>query len=202
MRRRMPKRKLRLRRNPRSDAADLNPAGRVARGRTRAHRASSGSCAKGPALAPLPYTRPIPPRPSIQIPRGWAEVANADGPLTLERAASSAGVIQISLALFTGGKEPRPTADDLIALARTSAAGLGVEITDTIGGACPLGLYGLARGRTPELACAQFWHLSNGRDFIFATYLAERLHETELHEAETLIFNLGITPPRPWWKLW
>ena len=144
----------------------------------------------------------MPRRPIIPTLPGWEEADNPDGPFTLSRPDHENGVIQVSAQLYTRGQRPGAGPDDVRDLARSAAERDGFEVIDTISGRCPFGSYAVARCRSAQFARAQFWYLTNGDDFIFATYLAAAADEAELRQAETIIFNLGLSKPRPWWKFW
>jgi hypothetical protein len=117
----------------------------------------------------------------VWLPDDWATVENPDGPFTVcWQAPEAAGAFQLSTAEYTGGSEPRPTEADLIefALAFGEKNAWG-EVTSSSSGKCVMGLFGTAAfkrtismpGDAPEYS--QIWLLSNGLDFVFATFIAQ-----------------------------
>lgn len=121
-------------------------------------------------------------RLTIWLPDDWANVSdqNPDGPLTMcWQAPEATGAFQLSTAEYKGGPEPRPSEADLIEL----AVGFGEEhgwgkLTNSTSGKCVMGAFGTAAfrrtkstpRRVPEYC--QVWFLSNGLDFVFATFIA------------------------------
>jgi hypothetical protein len=118
---------------------------------------------------------------AIWLPDTWANVENPDGPLTVRSGDSAAtGYLQVSVAEYRGGEEPRPSEADLIELARTF--GLRNQFGNLVSsssGRCVLGLYGTAAFR-PSTSTggappySQVWFLSNGQDIVFVTFFADK----------------------------
>jgi hypothetical protein len=116
----------------------------------------------------------------IWLPDDWANVENPDGPLTMcWQAPDAVGAFQLSTAEYNGGAEPRPTETDLIEL----AVGFGEqhnwgELKKSSSGKCVMGSFGTAAFKPtssmPDDApqYCQVWFLSNGLDFVFATFIA------------------------------
>jgi hypothetical protein len=119
---------------------------------------------------------------TVWLPDDWMNVSdqNPDGPLTMccdDPAAS--GAFQLSTAEYTGGKEPRPSEPDLM----RSAVGFGEghgwgKLTRSYSGKCVMGLFGTAaftrtEAMSPEEpAWSQVWFITNGLDFVLATFFA------------------------------
>jgi len=105
----------------------------------------------------------------------WLNISreNPDGPLTFIRdGLESPGVLQISVqAEYVGGKPPNPTVGDLISFARSlgerNEAG---DVIEERSGSCAIGQYGTAIFRSQEYPHLQLWVLSNGLDFVLATF--------------------------------
>ena len=119
----------------------------------------------------------------IWLPDDWATIENPDGPLTMSwQDPDAKGAFQLSTAEYRGGAEPRPSETDLIKL----AVGFGEqhnwgELTSSSSGKCAMGVFGAAafRRRKSMPAAApehcQVWFLSNGLDFVFATFIAMQM---------------------------
>jgi len=115
----------------------------------------------------------------IWLPDDWATIENPDGPLTMcWQAPEATGAFQVSTAEYTKGPEPRPTENDLIKL----AVGFGHqhnwgELTNSFSGKCVMGSFGTALFQrtnsmpTEASAYCQVWFLSNGLDFVLATFI-------------------------------
>ncbi len=114
------------------------------------------------------------------LPDDWATVENPDGPLTAcWQVPEAVGAFQVSTAEYTKGPEPHLSEADLMELAN----GFGQrnnwgELANSSSGKCIMGSFGTASFRrtksmppdTPEYC--QVWFLSNGLDFVFATFIA------------------------------
>ena len=113
-------------------------------------------------------------RLQVRLLPNWAQADNPDGPATFYRTDSDdSGALQFSLyAEYTGGKVPNPSPDDLVELAQGHGQRHNAgELVGTHRGACALGSFGAAVFRLAEYPHMQFWYLSNGRDFVLATYI-------------------------------
>src|SRR5262249_2671822 len=107
---------------------------------------------------------------AIWLPDTWSNVENPDGPLTMRWGDPAAtGYLQLSVAEYRGGEQPRPSEADLLEQAR--AVGLRNHFGNLVSsssGRCVLGLYGTAAfSPSASAAYAQVWWLSNGLDFVF-----------------------------------
>lgn len=58
--------------------------------------------------------------------------------------------------------------------------------------------------RSQQFAFSQVWHLSDGHDFIFVTYICGKMPEQqELAEVEQIIKELNLeVVERKWWMFW
>ena len=111
----------------------------------------------------------------VSPPPHWhdAESPDSRGHVTLRRGEGpEAGLLQLSLALFRGGAAPDPSAPDLERHARTYGEKIGYGPPQgSSSGACAMGLYGTAVFRPTAQRRAQLWFVSNGRDFVLASYV-------------------------------
>lgn len=117
---------------------------------------------------------------TIWLPDDWAEIENPDGPLTMCRQDDAAvGAFQVSTAEYSGGPEPRPGEADLIEI----AVGFGRRhewgrLSSSSSGKCVMGTFGTAAFKRTETMppdaseYCQVWFLSNGLDFVMATFIA------------------------------
>ena len=117
----------------------------------------------------------------VWLPDEWANISDQypNGPVTMVWDDPLAvGVFQVSTAEYTGGAEPRPSEADLIKL----AVGFGEQhqfgrLIDSFSGKCVMGAFGTAVFKRTEStptetpAYSQVWFLSNGLDFVFATFI-------------------------------
>jgi hypothetical protein len=116
----------------------------------------------------------------IWLPDDWANVENPSGPLTVAwQDPEATGAFQLSTAEYNGGQEPRPSEADLIEL----AVGFGQkhgwgELTSSSSGKCVMGSFGTAgfkrtQSMPPDAPdYCQVWFLTNGLDFVLATFIA------------------------------
>ena len=134
---------------------------------------------------------------TIWLPDDWANVSdqNSDGLLTMywdDREAT--GAFQISTAEYAGGSEPRPSEDDLVQLAVSFGEEHGWgDLTGSFIGKCVMGWVGTAafrRAKSMPLdapAYCQVWFLSNGLDFVFATFISvQDPQDRELADAQRI----------------
>jgi hypothetical protein len=137
----------------------------------------------------------------IWLPDDWANVENPDGLLTMcWQDPAATGAFQLSTAEYTEGTEPRPSETDLIEL----AVGFGTrhswgESTSSFSGKCVMGTFGTAAFRransmpadAPEYC--QVWFLSNGLDFVFATFIAmQKPDNREIAAAQRIAEGIGF----------
>src|SRR5688572_18678978 len=135
----------------------------------------------------------------VPLPITWLDISqqNPEGPSTYirqEYEKSLLNYLQFSLANYVKGKIPNPTESDLITLAKKSGmkAGFGL-ITKTDSGNCKFGKFGTAAFTSEQYITAQVWYLSNGKDFILASYLCSKdPSEIELQEVKNIVMNVFI----------
>jgi hypothetical protein len=128
---------------------------------------------------------------------GWEDISqeNPEGPPTFIRSGESAtGVLQISIqSIYDSGPEPNPTTGDLIRLCEHVAGLQEATVIEHSSGNCDLGTYGSVIAKSVELSRMQIWTLSNGRDFVLATYLCpEEPDPAESSEAEMIVKRINL----------
>jgi hypothetical protein len=136
-------------------------------------------------------------RVKVNLLPGWTDYSyeNPEGPPTFLRDASSeSGPLQVSWAWYASGKEPNPTDEELIGLAKGFGKGFDEpELLETSSGKCAIGRYGTAVFRTKESARVQAWYLSNGRDFVTVTHIGVGQPEPEeVAGAQQIVEQLRI----------
>lgn len=148
--------------------------------------------------------RQVKQRIRVVLPHGWSDRSreNPEGPATFVRDRSAdPGVVQVSHTEYANGAMPDPTVEDLVALATASAQQQsGAVLLEVSSGHCVFGSWGSAVFRTSECPRFQTWHLSNGRDFIVATYIAcAEPDPIEVLEAHAFVLSLTLTK-KSWWR--
>ncbi|WP_109699612.1 hypothetical protein [Chitinophaga deserti] len=111
----------------------------------------------------------------ISFPKGWVNVSeeNPDGPPTfINELIRPSGVLQISTAAYLSGELPDADNNTLLGLSRKAG------ITHDFGkhnheesGNCRFGKYGFVQFGRPDFPYIAVWHLTNGKDFIFSTFI-------------------------------
>jgi hypothetical protein len=130
---------------------------------------------------------------------GWEDITyeNPEGPPTFVRSGEDAtGVLQISIqSIYESGPEPKPTQDDLIRLCEHVASLQEANVIGRYSGDCDLGRFGSVIATSADLPHMQVWTLSNGRDFVLATFLCpEESNPAEATEAETIVKRVVLAP--------
>lgn len=128
---------------------------------------------------------------------GWVDGTRDNpkgGPTYYRRATGICNPLQVSHARYTGGEIPNPSDADLIEFAKAARrVSDGCELVNTESGTCDFGRFGSALFRSPEFPRVQSWCISNGRDFIFATYICSKQPgDKEIAEAEYIAKALAI----------
>ena len=112
----------------------------------------------------------------IELMNSWQDISdeNPEGPATFVSSdREDAGVLQVSIqALYKSGEIPNPTHNELIRLSEGIALNQQAEIIKSYWGDCGFGKFGSVVSRLPEVGRMQIWTLSNGRDFVLATYFS------------------------------
>lgn len=132
---------------------------------------------------------------NITLPDNWKDISvdNPNGPPTfIDETIENSGVLQISVVEFLSGTIPNPIPSDLIELSKNtglkkSAGNLQHEES----GKCNYGIYGYAQYSNPQFPYAAIWHISDGRNFIFATFICStepsKKHINDVFNILTLI---------------
>jgi len=128
---------------------------------------------------------------------GWEDITheNPEGPASYVRSAeNAAGVLQLSIqALHESGEKPNPTYGELIRLSEHVAQVQDATIARRYWGDCEFGTFGCVVGKTAELPLIQIWTLSNGGDFVLATFLCvEDPSPEESEQAETIVKTVQL----------
>src|SRR5687767_11717178 len=114
----------------------------------------------------------------ISFPKDWTDISseNPDGPPTfLNNSLDEPGVLQISTAEFIVGEKPNPDFTDLITLSEN--IGLKNEFGEILNkdyGLCNFGKYGKVEFSRKDFPYISVWHLSNGEDIIFSTFICSK----------------------------
>lgn len=119
----------------------------------------------------------------INFPEGWIDVSeeNPDGPPTfINENIDDSGVLKISTAEYVSGEIPNPSPADLVDLSK----GVGFEnefgkLESEESGSCGYGIFGYAQFSRPDFRYISVWHLSDGKNFIFATFICGNVPEQE-----------------------
>jgi hypothetical protein len=120
---------------------------------------------------------------NISFPDGWKDISNEnpDGPPTfINENINETGVLQISTTDFIGGKLPNPNLADLIELSKK--AGIKNEFGELEyeeSGNCEYGIYGYAQFSRTDFPYISIWHLSDGKNFIFSTFICGSFPEQD-----------------------
>jgi len=135
----------------------------------------------------------------ISFPEGWSDISsqNPDGPPTfIHGRLEEPGVLQISIAQYVSGKKPNPDFTDLISLSEKIGLKNNFgQITHKVADNCKYGKYGKVEFAGSAFPYIAVWHLSNGKDFIFATFICSKIPvESEKNDVESIL--LSIRPKR------
>jgi hypothetical protein len=133
----------------------------------------------------------------VTLPEGWVDETESlgNGVLTYIRELSETpGPLQMSLAGYRGGKEPRATEDDLVGMAIQSGNEQNYgRLDESSGGACSSGHFGSAVFWSQEAPRLQIWWISNGLDFITVTHICPDTPDpTEVLEADRIVRSIEI----------
>lgn len=140
----------------------------------------------------------------VEIPVGWSDYAqnNPDGPATFIRDINNAhSVFQVSFAQYKDGEIPNPSQEDLVELAQNTGIDMLLgDMIDTSSGTCSFGAFGTAIFKSKENPHSQIWYLSDGHDFILATYICVEIPDNnELIEVQEIINRLYVSK-KSFWK--
>ncbi len=111
----------------------------------------------------------------ISFPKGWVDVSeeNPGGPPTfISELIEPSGVLQISSAAYLSGALPNPDMNALLELSRKAGVANGYgKLNHEESGICSFGMYGFVQFGRPDFPYIAVWHLTNGKDFIFSTFI-------------------------------
>jgi hypothetical protein len=131
----------------------------------------------------------------ITFPSGWVDISNEnpEGPPTfINGNLEEPGVLQISTADYLSGEKPFAEFEGLISLSEN--AGLRNEFGEVIikeSGDCKFGKYGFVQFSRPDFPFITVWHLTNGKDFIFSTFICSNLPEQkDVDEVKTILKSI------------
>jgi hypothetical protein len=131
----------------------------------------------------------------IGFPKGWTDISNKnpDGPPTfIDDTLDEPGVLQISTAEYVSGQIPNPNYDDLIYLSEN--IGLKNNFGKVIkkeSGNCKFGKYGTVEFEGTEFPYILVSHLSNGKDFIFFTFICTRYpNKSEIDDVRSILTSI------------
>jgi len=112
---------------------------------------------------------------SLKLPDGWKDVSedNPNGPPTfINDTIDNSGILQISTAEFLSGRIPNPSLSDLIDLSKNVGLKNGFgDLQNEVSGHCDYGTFGYAQFSNSESPYTSIWHISDGQNFIFATFI-------------------------------
>ena len=132
----------------------------------------------------------------IDFPDSWTDISNENpgGPSTFIKAGlDEPGVLQISKAEYVSGKLPDPGYNDLVFLSENIGLKNSFgEIIKKESGDCSYGKYGLAQFSRTDFPHISVWHLSNGKDFVFSTFICSKYPDiSELDDVKKILMTLS-----------
>jgi hypothetical protein len=132
---------------------------------------------------------------NIKLPHSWEDISadNPQGPPTfIDKAFGDIGVLQISTAEFLSGKIPNPSLMDLIDLSRN--IGLKNEFGDLQNeesGNCSYGIFGCVQFSSPRFPHSSIWHISDGENFIFATFICSKVpDQKQINDVKNILTSI------------
>ncbi len=141
----------------------------------------------------------------ITLPNNWEDISedNPNGPPTfIHNGIDNSGVLQISTAEFLTGKVPNPSLNDLVDLSKN----IGIkndfgDLQNVKSGNCDYGIYGSAQFSNCQFPLCSIWHISDGQNFIFATFICSTAPNKE--HVDEVINILTSIKRKSWLKsLW
>jgi hypothetical protein len=129
----------------------------------------------------------------VTIPKSWEELDNPQGPYTLIKSNNDEpGVLQISVANYLSGALPNPSLETLVELSENigNKNNFG-DVLSKASGNCDFGSYGRVDFKSEEHPLIAVWHLSDKKNFVFATFICSKYpEEVEMKEAEKIIMTI------------
>lgn len=111
----------------------------------------------------------------VTLPKNWIFLSNrefADSLSFVNLKNTESGVLQLSITKYKSGSVPNPTFKDLSNLVKKQADNAGLyNIKYQDYGKCNFGIYGRIDYSNNEIPFFSIWQLTNGKDFIMATYI-------------------------------
>lgn len=134
----------------------------------------------------------------IKFPDGWKDISeeNLNGPPSfINDEVEESGVLQISTAKYINGQEPNPNPSDLIDLSKN--VGLKNEFGipgHEESGECRYGKYGFVEFSRSDFPYISVWHLSDGKNFIFATFIcAAQPDNKQISDVKSILISIKKT---------
>jgi hypothetical protein len=129
----------------------------------------------------------------VTLPPSWRDYTD-ESPGGLTTFMRDHGILQLSVTLYKRGRIPNPSEADLMSFAQAMAVRQKhPQLVESHGGTCALGKLGTAVFRTDDFPRFQVWFLSNGKDFILATYICDQEpDEAEVAEAQAIVENATL----------
>ena len=119
----------------------------------------------------------------VGLPNNWVDISheNPNGPPTyVNQYHDEPGVLQISYAEYRSGTIPNPKHGDLIELSKNTGFKQDFgNLQNTDSGDCAFGIYGFAQFSNQKFPYISVWHLSNGQDFVFATFICTEMPDKD-----------------------
>ena len=119
----------------------------------------------------------------IDFPEGWVDISdeNPGGPPAfINEQVDDPGVLQISAVEYSGGELPDPSTADLITMAKNVGAKnqFGAVMREE-SGECNYGIYSYVEFSSKEFPYVAVWYLSDGKNFVFATFICGTIPEAK-----------------------
>jgi hypothetical protein len=141
----------------------------------------------------------MPLRPNIPLLPGWVdETTQGSATNAYFRNPTRSGPLQVSWAEFAGGRAPQVSEARLLEIALKTGGQFGCGPPfERASGPCALGTYATAKFSLPPDRCfGQVWVLSNGADFVIATYMSAREPDPiEVTEAQQIVSRITLGAP-------
>ena len=129
------------------------------------------------------------------LPQWWQDISdsNPDGPQTfVDGRLDEPGVLQVSSVTYISGEKPDADFQGLIKMSET--LGLNNQFGTVVNrsfGTCRIGKYGMVEFSGHKFPYISVWHLTNGKDFVFAIFICSRNPEaSEVDEVKEMLLNI------------
>lgn len=129
------------------------------------------------------------------LPDGWEDISkdNPDGPSTfIDGRLDEPGVLQISTANYVSGEKPNAEYQALVELSENVGVNNNFgRVATRVFGNCKIGKYGKVEFSSEKFPYISVWHLSNGKDFVFSTFICSKKPEpSEIHDIEEMLLTM------------